>query len=55
MKITEECINHNLARFVDETTKALYEFQAEKNAFLALAELRGASQLAERLKAVLKE
>ena len=55
MTITEECINHNLALMVAEETEDLYEF-TDKPLFVAmtLAEIRGASMLAEKLKEVLR-
>ena len=56
MTITEECINHNLALMVAEEAECLYEFNDKPlSVAMTLAEIRGASMLAEQLKAVLKE
>lgn len=57
MKITEDCINHNAFRLIDEITFYMYEApeQDEKIVFAQLAEIRGICEMANVMKEVLKE
>jgi hypothetical protein len=59
MKIDEACINHNVARLVDEMTSALYDIVDDDEdmdhiRIATLGEIRGICQLANALKEVLK-
>ena len=59
MKVTENCINHNVCRMVKELTESIWEGfpndeDAAKWAYMTLANIRGIVEMAEVLKEVLK-
>lgn len=56
MKIDENLINHNLSQIVKELVSDIYNFSdCPEAALVNLAMLAGASDMAERMKEVLKE
>lgn len=58
MKIDEGCINHNAVRLATELTEDIYNSNQYTDATclaMMLAEIKGALELAEILKEVLKE
>lgn len=60
MKIDESCINHNVVRIIDSMIGSPYEYAddedfADNQRLLTLGAVRGVLDLANELKAVLKE
>ena len=52
MRITDESINHNAVRLIEELTECMYEAD-EKERQTMLGEIRGVIELAKALKEVL--
>lgn len=58
MKIDEGCIDHNAVNLIEELTEDIYNSNQYTDATclaMMLAEIKGALELAELLKGVLKE
>lgn len=62
MKITEDAINHNAVRIIDDLTSSCYDMISENKPneerdylLMTLGEIQGVCDLARALKEVLKE
>lgn len=59
MKITEDCINHNVERMINEIISDPYEYseqseQADRVRLMTLGHIKGILEFAEAMKVVLK-
>lgn len=53
MRITADCIDHNVSRLINDLTTSIYELDSYQEKDMLLAEIRGIFDLADVLKEVL--
>jgi len=54
MRITADCIDHNVSCLVNDLTATIYELDSDQQKDMVLGEIRGICDLADILKEVLK-
>jgi len=54
MRITADCIDHNVSCLVNDLTSTIYELDSDQQKEMVLGEIRGICDLADVLKEVLK-
>jgi len=54
MRITADCIDHNVSCLVNDLTASIYELDSDQEKDMLLGEIRGICDLADVLKEVLK-
>ena len=54
MRITADCIDHNVSCLVNDLTASIYELDSDQEKDMLLGEIRGICELADVLKEVLK-
>lgn len=54
MRITADCIDHNVSCLVNDLTASIYELDSDQEKDILLGEIRGICDLADVLKEVLK-